>query len=272
MAGLNLNLGLGFARGVAGSAPPAYNPSTDLAGYQFSIDPSVIGTLYTDTAGTVPVTAPGDLVACVRDPYTNAIVATQATSANRPIYQVDGNGAAYLQMGDGVTARWLIGVSHTYATSGFDRVAFAAGVFATGTTNGTFFHTTGGSAVGAFILQAPEAAASWAIRTRITGGLEGNRSSTNTASTKWLMAGYCNNAADVLRLRRNKTQVGELLTDRGTGTYANGQVIIGASAAAGTNPFNGRLYSLVLALSATTDYVDGDITPVEDFLDAKLNP
>jgi hypothetical protein len=66
-------------------------------------DPSDITTLFTDTAGTVPVTADGDLVACMKDKSGNGNHATQATSGSRPIYRsggyLDFDGARFMVTG-----------------------------------------------------------------------------------------------------------------------------------------------------------------------------
>lgn len=51
-------------------------------------DPFDLTTLFQDTAGTVPVTAPGQTVAQMRDKSPNAKHATQATAAARPIYGI----------------------------------------------------------------------------------------------------------------------------------------------------------------------------------------
>jgi hypothetical protein len=52
-------------------------------------DPSVITSLWTDTAATVQVATPGDIVARIDDLSGNGNNATQATLANRPIYAIE---------------------------------------------------------------------------------------------------------------------------------------------------------------------------------------
>lgn len=59
-------------------------------------DPSDLSTLWKDTGGTDPVTAAGDAVARIDDKSGNGNHLTQATAANCPLYQVDGNGNPYL--------------------------------------------------------------------------------------------------------------------------------------------------------------------------------
>jgi hypothetical protein len=63
-------------------------------------DPSDLGTLWQDTAGTTPVTATGQAVARIDDKSGNGNHAVQATEANRPILRQD-DGLYYLEF-DGV--------------------------------------------------------------------------------------------------------------------------------------------------------------------------
>lgn len=64
-------------------------------------DPSDVATLWKDTGGTDPVTAPGDAVARIDDKSGNGRHLTQDTVANRPTYQVDASDKSYLLF-DGV--------------------------------------------------------------------------------------------------------------------------------------------------------------------------
>lgn len=67
-----------------------FDPTDLFAGSEkgFILDPTRIGTLWTDTAGTSAVTADADLVARVDDRSDNGWFGTQATSAERPQYNV----------------------------------------------------------------------------------------------------------------------------------------------------------------------------------------
>lgn len=53
-------------------------------------DPSDLSTLFQDAAGTTPVTADGDPVGLMLDKSGNGNHASQAVSANRPVYRTDG--------------------------------------------------------------------------------------------------------------------------------------------------------------------------------------
>jgi hypothetical protein len=63
----------------------------------FAYDISNISTLWQDTAGTIPVTEPGDPVARVDDVSSRGNHATQNVGTSMPTYQVDANGKGYLQ-------------------------------------------------------------------------------------------------------------------------------------------------------------------------------
>ncbi len=269
MPGLSIGqIGMGLGRRSAGGGgPPPYNPSTDLAGYLFAIQPWNIGTLFTDTAGTVAVTAPGDLVACVRDPFNNAIVATQATSGNRPIYQVDGDGLPYLQLGDGVTPRWFVTGTLTFNTDSINRLIYcvAARQDARPAANTRLLSHI------AFTLFAPEINNTHSATHRVSSSVSAQATFSGTPPLKELYAAYATAANDLIRFRRNKAQVAQSVSDPGAGFYGNGVLAIG-STNTGADPFNGRLYGMAIGRSATTDYTDTDIVALENYLDARLNP
>jgi hypothetical protein len=59
-------------------------------------DPGDIASLFQDAAGTVPVTAPGQSVALMKDKSGRGNNATQSTAAYRPTWQIDQYGYGYL--------------------------------------------------------------------------------------------------------------------------------------------------------------------------------
>ncbi|MBM4040746.1 MAG: LamG domain-containing protein [Planctomycetes bacterium] len=73
-------------RSLAGLIP------TDVAGCRLWLDASDAGTLWQDTAGSVPVTASGQSVARWNDKSGGSFAVSQATAANRPQYRA---GALY---------------------------------------------------------------------------------------------------------------------------------------------------------------------------------
>jgi hypothetical protein len=73
----------GFSRG-------GFSPAILFAGGEPGVwyDPSDLATLFQDTAGTTPVTTPGQTVALMLDKSGNDLNATQATAAARPTYGI----------------------------------------------------------------------------------------------------------------------------------------------------------------------------------------
>jgi hypothetical protein len=78
---------------------------TGTIGYWY--DPSDITTLFQDNLGATPVTAAGQTVGRILDKSGNGYHATQATLAQRPLYQIDANGRPYLSF-DGVDDNLVI--------------------------------------------------------------------------------------------------------------------------------------------------------------------
>jgi hypothetical protein len=70
-------------------------------------DPSDITTLFQDNLGATPVTAAGQTVGRILDKSGNGYHATQATLAQRPLYQIDATGRPYLSY-DGVDDNLVI--------------------------------------------------------------------------------------------------------------------------------------------------------------------
>ncbi len=93
---------IGFLFGTArvDFSPARLFSGSEIGGYW---DVSVIGSLWKDTAGTIPVSVDGDQVARMDDLSGNGFHAFQSAATNRPIYRSSG-GKAWLE-GNG--SRWL---------------------------------------------------------------------------------------------------------------------------------------------------------------------
>ena len=129
---LNTGVGLwqfGSTGGVAdGADGSSFDPAslTPLAWW----DISDISTLFKDTAGAVPVTADGDVVARISDKSGNGNHATQATALKRPTYRTSG-GLHWLEL-DGTDDTFdLAGIAGSQNMSiyqAFDRTGNAIAV------------------------------------------------------------------------------------------------------------------------------------------------
>lgn len=91
MLGLGIGLGACAARGIDHPASLFMGAARGLV-----LDPTILTSLYQDSAGTVPVTAPGQPVGRVLDQSGRANHATQGTPLARPTYRLDIYGRAYL--------------------------------------------------------------------------------------------------------------------------------------------------------------------------------
>lgn len=80
--------------------PAAFAP-TDIAGLQLWLDFSDITTLFTDSAGTTPVTADGNPIGKVNDKSGNNNHATQGTTGNKPTYKTGIQNGLSVGRGDG---------------------------------------------------------------------------------------------------------------------------------------------------------------------------
>jgi len=129
-----------IAAAAGGGAAPgpvaAYDPLSLFAASEVGMlyDPQVISTLWQDTAGTIPVTADGQLVARIDDRSGNGRHLTQASTGSQYRYRTDG------------TLKWLDseGRACTYSTAhtltGPLTYGFAAEIVQ-GSPSGNFFDT-----------------------------------------------------------------------------------------------------------------------------------
>ena len=214
-------------------------------------DPSDLTTLFQDTAGTTPVTAPGQAVGRINDKSGRGNHATQATVASRPLYQVDGTGRPYLSF-DGVDD-FLVTPT---ITPNIDKVQVFAGVrklsdaeigmvceFSpnVNTNNGTFW------------LAAPigNGVANYDFASKGTVGQSRTRAGFSAPITN-VLTGIGDIGGDVSNLRVNGSDIGVTTADQGTGNYLAYPLYIGRRG--GTSlPFNGQLYSLIARFGANLD-------------------
>lgn len=125
---------------IPSAAPATFSPASLFNGVSGAwFDPSDLTTLFQDSAGTTPVTAAGQPVGKVNDKSGNGNHWTQVTAANRPTYQVDGAGKAYLSFdgsNDSLSATFNM-VQPWERISALQQVAWAAGarLFSAATAN-----------------------------------------------------------------------------------------------------------------------------------------
>jgi hypothetical protein len=138
------SLPLPYTAGYASLHGGQFNPaSLFAAGEQGAwYDPSDLTTLFQDTAGTTPVTAPGNTVALINDKSGNGNHATQSILASRPTYAVvpaTGRRNLLVRTEEFENAAWALGgaggtvsVNVTQAPNGTttaDKIAYSSGNF-----------------------------------------------------------------------------------------------------------------------------------------------
>lgn len=171
--------------------------------------------------------------------------ANQATAAARPIYQVDGNGKAYLSF-DGIDDFLVSKV----ITPGSDKVQAFAGLRKLfDASAGAAFEFSNNGAQSRVSLGVPYLASSTARYFAVFGG-----SSLVAASTSLPMYDAPQTAvitllgdipADRAALYVNSTLVSSVTGDQGLGGYVANNLYIGRRGGS-TLPFNGRIYGLIL--------------------------
>lgn len=264
MKGFGGLVGLGLGLGLSGRS--VFSPISLFAASEPGVwyDPSDLSTMFQDTAGTVPVTAAGQVVARINDKSGRGNHATQSTSLSRPTYQVDSNGRGHLLF-DGsddflVTPTITPGTDKAQVFAGVRKLSDANASIAEVSSNGT-------SVNGSFVLQA------WDLG-RYGTGSRGTASATAIPATNTftppvtsVLTGLGDIAADTVILRANGTQVAaRTSTDQGTGNYLAYPAYIGRRG--GTSlPFNGRIYSMICRFGA--NLTADQIAQVENWVNSK---
>ena len=122
------------------------------------------------------------------------------------------------------------------------------------------------SNAGVFLLTAPNgAAANYNFASKGTT-LVNNIVTTYTSPITSVISGLGNISGPSNLVRVNGAQVGSVLTTQGTGNYLNYPLYIGRRGGA-TDPFNGRLYSLITRFGA--NLTTGQITSTESWVNSK---
>ena len=246
----------GGARGLVALLTPG---ATALAVYT----PWDFDTLRQDRAGTIPVTAAGQVVGQMRDVSGFGNHATAIADANR------------MQVAEGSGLRWIAfdGVAGVYSTptinpGAADKVqVFAAIRKLSDAAVGFLLEYSPSIDVnnGAFRVLAPHSAVpGYQFASRGTATAFAQVSSGYAAPITNVLTGVGDIAADTAILRANGTQVASSAVDQGIGAFLSYQAFIGSRG--GLNSFfNGLLYALVVRWG-TTNLSAAQIAQVERLL------
>lgn len=221
-------------------------------------DPSDLSTMFQDVAGTVPVTADGQLVARINDKSGKGNHATQATEASRPLYKTSG-GLHWLQFD---------GVNDSLATAaidflGSDKISLFTAAYKASDVARTAICALGGATQG-FRLYGSHPAGNANIVWESGGSVVTGIASSNAAPVTRVLTGLCNISGDSSTLRVNGASTSSA-ADRGTGVYSTAAITVGARGAADL-PLNGYVYGLIVRNVLS---VAAEITAAESYMAAK---
>jgi hypothetical protein len=239
---LGLNLGLGALGG-------GFSPlSLFAAGEQgYWLDPSDFSTMFQDAAGTTPVTAVGQSVRRWLDKSGRGNHFTQANVANAPLLQQDTSGRYFLLF-DG-SDDWLQSAA-TINPGSVDKAQVFAGVRKlSDAATGMVVEASNTVSNGTFRIAAPFGVAANYYFESVGTARAAAIGTTFTAPVTNVLTGIGDIAADTSILRVNGTQVASNPADQGTGNYLTYTHFIGRRGGA-TNPFNGRIYPLIVRYGA----------------------
>ena len=227
-------------------------------------DPSDFSTMFQDAAGTIPVTAVGQPVGRILDKSGRGNHATQTTSTKRPVLQQDANGKYYLLF-DGIDDALQTASINFTAT---DKVTVWAGVrklAGTVTQIIAELSSTAFSTDSTFSLRGPTLTSdSYAFTSRGTIFAGAEISGYPPPHTS-VLTGIGNISGDSAVLKVNGVQVASTITDQGTGNFGNYPLYIGSRGGT-SNPFNGRLYSLIIRGAQSTA---AQISNTETYVNSK---
>lgn len=250
-------------RGTGGYTLDIYDPSTLFASGQKGVwfDAADLSTLFQDSAGTTPVTAPGQPVGKWLDKSGNNFHATQSNASLRPIWRIDSEGYPHVDF-DGVNDQLVTppinftGTDKMVAYIGLHVVSQSAGVLGVPLELSPDVNSNNG----AFSFGAPTLTADHSVNLRGTQTI-GARIS-NVTNFDDIITGIFDISQTTKELelipRLNYTQLtGSQITwvgatDAGTGAFGNWPLFVGARGLSQTNPFGGHIYQIVVCGAAPT--------------------
>lgn len=208
-------------------------------------DPSDLSTMFQDTAGTIPVTTPGQTVALILDKSGRGNHATQATAASRPVYQVDGSGKPYLSF-DGVDDGMVTAIIDPAA----DKAQGFVGLYKLqDTIRGSVLEWGPAPSTGRISMEAPTPQVGSARYFVLSGGsiLISAQTSLSEfdAPRKDVLGLVADIARPIVSLRLAGRVISNVVSNQGTGAYEPRPRYIGRRS--GTSlPFSGRIYGIIL--------------------------
>ena len=223
-------------------------------------DISDFSTLYQDSAGTTPVTAVSQPVGKILDISGNNNHAYQSTASSRPILLQDAGGHYYLEL-DGVND-FLVTNNIDFTST--DKISVFTGIRKlSDSSQGAIIELTNNPSVkntGTFYINSSGLAGeNYEVYMRGNGVRSYYRPVTYTAPITNTVSALFNNSGVDLAIG-NKPYVNAVLDQDGgasnvmtASTFSNAPIYIGRRGGA-TNPFNGRIYSMIVRGAQSSEY------------------
>ena len=247
-----------------------FSPSSLFAASEQGVwyDPSDFSTMFQDSAGTVPVTAVGQVVGLILDKSGRNNHASQTgADANKPTLQTE-NGLYFLLFANDALSTGTItaGTNKAQIFAGVRKLSDAAGAIL------AEYSASYTSNLGSFNLGAP-----YDTTTQRYGAISrGNAvqsagqgsyvTGTGAAPDTAVLTATFDIAGDSTIIRRNGTAFAAGTVDQGTGNYGNYPLYLGRRGGT-TAPYDGRLYGLILRFGANLSA--DTIVQTENWLNAR---
>lgn len=213
-------------------------------------DAGVIGSLWKDVAGTVPVTMNGDLVARMDD-LSGTVHVMQATEALRPVYDDTWGGRLLFSGAQSLSSTVNfdpLGSTRINMIAGVRKLSDSAIGYAM-----ALMTTTSLTQSGMAFLRAPGNIADNLLFLARGGGAQATATAASIAAPATaVMSGFSDIATPVTRIRVNGTQRAESTATLGTGTFMPHLVHIGARGGT-VDFFSGYFQSGILIGGALAD-------------------
>lgn len=253
------------SRTVGGAGSP-FTPLDLFAGAEGAwYDPSDLGTLFQDAAGSVPVTADGQPVGRMLDKSGNGNHMVQASAARRPVYRT--NGTEHWLLFDGVDD--FLQSAITVSLAGTDKATFAFGVQSLNTAgaNSAWISHSDDTDNFRFAAQAPHSGTNH-FRVFARGSAAATADATagiHAPPSRRLVTGVMDFGADLVTLRLDGVTVASASGTGATGNFRNEPLFLGNLGGIGLHA-NVRLYPGVLIGRLLTT---GERDALEAFLAGK---
>lgn len=215
----------------------------------FWYDPSDMGTMFQDAAGTVPVTGVGQAVGLIRDKSGRNNHAFQTNAASRPLLQRNATTGAYYLAFDG-SDDFLVTSSIDFTAT--DKVSLFAGVRKLSDASRAVLLELGSTRLNTFRIEAPTVStASYAFNagaTTVTGQIR----SGFAAPISNVLTMRNSISTSNLAIRIDGVEGSPVTVNQGGGNFGNSPLYVGRRDGT-TLPFSGHIYNLIGIGRLTTE-------------------